>query len=114
MAKRAPRRETEVFSISFLDCITCGLGSVVLLLVLSDVRSPQAESEQKDLQAQMVKLKDEIIDITSQKEIVQEDLKSRQIQLSEQKMRVAQLQGDLSAIRGKFNSSKKEADADNE
>ena len=32
MGKRA-RRETEIFSISFLDCITCGLGSVVLLLV---------------------------------------------------------------------------------
>ena len=42
MGKRA-RRETEIFSISFLDCITCGLGSVVLLLVLSDVRSPESQ-----------------------------------------------------------------------
>ena len=34
MPRRMKRRETEIFSISFLDCITCGLGSVVLLLVL--------------------------------------------------------------------------------
>ena len=39
MARRLKRRETEIFSIAFLDCITCGLGSVVLLLVLSDVSS---------------------------------------------------------------------------
>jgi hypothetical protein len=114
MAKRAPRRETEVFSISFLDCITCGLGSVVLLLVLSDVRSPEAEQQQKDMQAQMVKLKDELIDITSQKEIIDQDLRARQIQLSEEKLRVARLQGDLTNIRGKYNASKKEADSVNE
>ena len=112
--KKRKRRETEIFSISFLDCITCGLGSVVLLLVLSDVRSPEAETQQEDLQAQMVKLKDELIDITSQREIIDQDLRNRRIQLSEEKLRVARLQGDLSAIRGKFNSSKKEADAVNE
>ena len=43
MPRRLKRRETEIFSISFLDCITCGLGSVVLLLVLSDMRSPEIE-----------------------------------------------------------------------
>ena len=37
------RRKTEVFSMSFLDCITCGLGSVVLLLVLSNIRAPSIE-----------------------------------------------------------------------
>jgi hypothetical protein len=114
MGKKRVRRETEIFSISFLDCITCGLGSVVLLLVLSDVRSPEAQEEQKDLQAQMVKLKDELIDIISQKEILDQDLRDRKIQLSEEKLRVARLQGDLSAIRGKFNASRKEADAVNE
>src|ERR1044071_7216641 len=102
MGKKRVRRETEIFSISFLDCITCGLGSVVLLLVLSDVRSPEAQQQQKDLQAQMVKLKDDLIDITSQREVIEKDLTARRMQLSEEKLRVARLQADLSNIRGKY------------
>jgi hypothetical protein len=114
MGKRAKRRETEVFSISFLDCITCGLGSVVLLLVLSDVRSPESQEKQKDLQAQMVKLKDELIDITAQRDELDQRLRDRKIQLSDEKLRVAKLQADLSKVRGQYNASKKEADAVNE
>ena len=29
------KRETEVFSLSFLDCICCGFGAVLLLFVLT-------------------------------------------------------------------------------
>ncbi len=47
MSKPSHRRETEVFSISFLDCITCGLGSVVLLLVLSKIRTPSIEQSEQ-------------------------------------------------------------------
>jgi hypothetical protein len=114
MRKKHTRRETEIFSISFLDCITCGLGSVVLLLVLSDVRTPDSKQEQKDLQAQMVKLKDDLIDISRQREEVEQELRGRRIELSDEKLRVARLQADLSNIRGKFSASKKEADAVNE
>ena len=114
MGRRNTRRETEIFSISFLDCITCGLGSVVLLLVLSDVRSPAAEQSQQDMKKQMVKLEDELVDITGQTDIINRDLKARQEQLSEVKERIARLQGDLSDVRGKFNASKKDADVANE
>lgn len=114
MARRTARRETEIFSISFLDCITCGLGSVVLLLVLSDVRSPAIEQSQNDLKAQLVKLQDELVDIAGQTDILNRDLKHRQEQLSEVKTRIARLQGDLSAVRGKYSASKQEADVTNE
>jgi hypothetical protein len=114
MARRVKRRETEIFSISFLDCITCGLGSVVLLLVLSDLRTPEIEQAQEDLQAQLLKLQDEVIDIEGQSDILNRDLKARQEQLSEEKLRVARLQGDLSNIRGKFRASKQEADVANQ
>ena len=50
MPRRHKRRETEIFSISFLDCITCGLGSVVLLLVLSNVRAPTTEQSTEEQQ----------------------------------------------------------------
>jgi hypothetical protein len=112
--RRLTRRETEIFSISFLDCITCGLGSVVLLLVLSDVRSPESQEVQEELQGQMVKLQDELVDIAGQSEILTRDLTSRQEQLSEEKAKIARLRGDLSELRGKYSASKKEADVTNE
>ena len=87
---------------------------MVLLLVLSDVRSPAAEESQRDMKAQLVKLEDELVDITGQTDIINRDLKSRQEQLSEVKERIARLQGDLSDVRGKFAASKKDADVANE
>jgi hypothetical protein len=114
MARRLKRRETEIFSISFLDCITCGLGSVVLLLVLSNMRSPEIEQSEEDLQEQLVKLQDELIEIQGQSDILNRDLKAKQVQLSDEKRRIARLQGDLSDIRGKYRASKQEADVANE
>src|SRR5690606_38076364 len=114
MARRLKRRETEIFSISFLDCITCGLGSVVLLLVLSNIRAPEIEQSQQDLQAQLLKLQDELIDIEGQSEILNRDLTAKQQQLAEEKLRIARLRGDLSDIRGRYSASKQEADVANQ
>ncbi len=114
MPRRLKRRETEIFSISFLDCITCGLGSVVLLLVLSNMRSPEIEQSQEDLQQQLLKLQDELIDIQGQSDILNRDLKAREVQLSDEKRRIARLQGDLSDVRGKYQASKREADVANQ
>ena len=114
MGRRVKRRETEIFSISFLDCITCGLGSVVLLLVLSDVRSPEAEKSREEAQAELVKLQDELVDITGESEVLNRDLKARQEQLSEEKTKIARLRGDLTDIRGQYAASRQEADVANE
>ena len=38
MARR--KRNIEAFSLSFLDCICCGFGAIVLLLVLSKIYEP--------------------------------------------------------------------------
>lgn len=114
MARRLKRRETEIFSISFLDCITCGLGSVVLLLVLSEVRTPESERSREDAEAQLVKLQEELVDIAGQSEILNRDLKARQEQLSVEQAKIARLRGDLSAIRGQYAASKQEADVANE
>lgn len=113
MGKRV-RRETEIFSISFLDCITCGLGSVVLLLVLSNIRAPSIEQSEEDLKQELLALQDELIEIEGQSDILNRDLKAKQEQLSENKQRIARLQGDLSDIKGKYQASKQEADVANQ
>ncbi|MBL9204080.1 MAG: hypothetical protein JNN01_03300 [Opitutaceae bacterium] len=35
MSRPRQRRETEVFSLSFLDCICCGFGAIILIFILS-------------------------------------------------------------------------------
>ena len=34
------RRYVEAYSLSFLDCICCGFGAIILLLVLSKIYEP--------------------------------------------------------------------------
>jgi hypothetical protein len=114
MARRLKRRETEIFSISFLDCITCGLGSVVLLLVLTEVRTPQDEQSQEQGEEQITQLEDRLIDIEQQRVTLNADLKSSREQLSEVRTRIARLQGDLSSVRGKYAASQKDSEAANE
>lgn len=113
MARRLIRRETEIFSISFLDCITCGLGSVVLLLVLTEMRTPQDQADADSAAAQITQLQDELIEISGQIDILNRELTAKQQQLSEEKLRIARLQGDLSDVRGKYAASKQEADVAN-
>ena len=48
------RREFEVFTLSFLDCICCGFGAIILLLVLTDVGQPIViERSERDLKGQI-------------------------------------------------------------
>jgi hypothetical protein len=114
MAQRHKRRETEIFSISFLDCITCGLGSVVLLLVLSSARTPASEKSQADEEQHMTQLQDDLMNIELQRDALNQQLEGRRVQLSDVKERIARLQGDLSSIRGKYSASRKDAEAAND
>jgi len=50
MTKR--RRNVDAFSLSFLDCICCGFGAIILLLVLSKIYEPMIiEKTQDDLES---------------------------------------------------------------
>ena len=58
------RRETEVFSLSFLDVICCGFGAIILLLVLTEFGRPvQIEVSRENMNQQLKKLQQELFDI---------------------------------------------------
>jgi hypothetical protein len=112
--KRRQRRTTEVFSMSFLDVISCGFGAIILLLVLNEVGEPmQLEQAKVDLDGQIRRLNDELYDIRGTSEVLERELKARVEQLSEEKRRVARLRGDLSNVEGEFKASKEEAETVN-
>jgi hypothetical protein len=108
------RRETEIFTLSFLDCICCGFGAVILLLVLSNAGEPPIlEHTRVSLNGQLAKLQKELYEIRGETEVFNRDLKGRAEQLSEEKARIARLEGELSAIKGQFQTSTREGSSKN-
>src|SRR5512134_261167 len=57
------RRKTEIFSLSFLDVIACGFGAVVLFYtILSAQAGVQREKRNDDLQAEVNRLEEEVLE----------------------------------------------------
>lgn len=108
MKKR--RRDIDIFSLSFLDCICCGFGAIILLFVLSKFAEPVVIEEIKEnMQAEIVRLEKELFEIRGDTRILNRDLTAKKEQLSKDKKKLARLQGDLSTIEGRFAASKDDA-----
>ena len=108
------RRDIEIFSLSFLDCICCGFGAIILLFVLSKFAEPVVIEEIKeDMQAEIVRLEEALFEIQGETRILNRELTSKQEQLSEEKEKLARLQGDISGIEGQFAASQDDAEVQN-
>ena len=115
MSRRSRGREFSVFSMSFLDTICCAFGAIILLFVLSKFGEPEAhEKAREDLKGQVLKLQQELYEVRGTTQVLDRELKSRKIVVSADELKLAQLRGDLSALRGKYESSKKDADVANQ
>ena len=108
------RRGLEIFSLSFLDCICCGFGALILLFVLSKFGAPVVMEEiREDLQGRILRLEQTLHELRGETEILNRQLKSQEDQLSEEKLRLARLQGDLSRVEGEFSASKQNSEVQN-
>ena len=108
------RREFEVFTLSFLDCICCGFGAIILLLVLTDIGQPIViERSEKDLKQQIDALQRQLFDLRGETDVLNRELQGRSKVLTTEQLKAAQLAGDLSKIKGEFNASKGEAQVTN-
>ncbi len=108
------RRDIEIFSLSFLDVICCGFGAIILLFVLSKFAAPVIIEElQEDLQSAIVRLEEEMHEIRGETAVLDRELRRKKEQLSEEKKKLARLQGDLSNIKGEFASSTQYAEVQN-
>lgn len=108
------RGQIEIFSLSFLDCISCGFGALILLLVLSKIAEPTIfEEYSEDMDSIVVKLQQELFDIRGETYVLNRDLLTKKQQVSEEKIKIARLQGDLSNIQGQFETSKDDESVQN-
>jgi ElaB/YqjD/DUF883 family membrane-anchored ribosome-binding protein len=109
---RRMRREAEAFSMSFLDCICCGFGAIILLLVVTEYGDPvRLATTKEDLQKQVEESMREMTEIRGTATVLERELRARIAQLSEEQKRLARLRGDLSDIEGKYKASNNEEDA---
>ena len=57
------RKNLNVFSLSFLDIITCGLGAIILLFVLVNAKSAaRRDTITADLRAEVDRIEDQVLD----------------------------------------------------
>jgi hypothetical protein len=107
---RKRKGELEIFTLSFLDCICCGFGAVILLLIMSDFGEPQAiEKSRQDLDGRLVRLERELNEIRGDTELLNRQLKGRVDLLQKEQVRQARLAGELTDIRGQYAASKTDA-----
>jgi hypothetical protein len=105
------RRNVEAFSLSFLDCICCGFGAIILLLVLSKIYEPVIiEKTQDDLESLIALLQQELFEIRGETAIINRELEDVQQQTSTTKLRLARLQGDLNKVRGQYAATQKDSE----
>ncbi|NOQ47120.1 MAG: VWA domain-containing protein, partial [Desulfobulbaceae bacterium] len=103
---RKQRRTITVFSLSFLDVVSCGFGAIILLLVISKISEPMViEKMSVDLTGLVAKLEQEIHEIRGETSVLNRELTATQTQLSEEGEKLARLQGELSIVEGQYRTS---------
>ncbi|HET7292692.1 MAG TPA: VWA domain-containing protein [Vicinamibacteria bacterium] len=101
------RRSLDPFSLSFLDCVCCGFGAIILLLTLTRMSEPRAiEEARTELQGRVARLERELFEIRGESDVIRRELRGRREQLSDERSAVARLQGDLSRLQGRFQASR--------
>ena len=108
------RRSVEVFSLSFLDCICCGFGAIILLLVLTEVGRPAVlEKSRKNLEGQARDLTEKRYAIRGETDELTRELEGSRVTLEQERQKLARLSGELSAIQGQYASSTQDASVSN-
>jgi len=108
------RHPVEVFSLSFLDCICCGFGAIILLLVLTEYGDPiQLQEQSIRLTGQVKQLEEQLHEIRGETALLNRELEGKEDLKQQALIRAQQLAGDLTNIKGQFSSSKKEASVTN-
>ena len=107
------RRETEPFSLSFLDVICCGFGAVILLLMITKTVQPQIiEQSTINWDGRIAALQAELFELRGETAIFNRELNAKQEQLSELTRKLAIARGTLSQLQGEYAAAQTDASSD--
>ena len=105
------RRETEVFSIAFLDVITCGFGAIILLLMISRPGVPLVLEQAPVPDAGLIRdLQEQLFTLHGEARVLNRDLTASREQLSQWDLRVAKLQSELASVDKRHSSAAQQAE----
>jgi hypothetical protein len=100
-----------VAGLSFLDCICCGFGAVILLLVIVKVHDPIFTEEQRvELISMIARLRAQIIDVEQETETIQSELAQAQSEADRLESDAADLAARLAVLRGSVDETRGEAE----
>ena len=102
------KRDTESFSLSYLDVMCCGFGAIILLLMITRVSESNNEALEVPsipLSGSVLELQKQLFEIRGETNILNRDLNAKHEQLSQYEERIARLRRELSSLQGRFNTT---------
>jgi hypothetical protein len=101
----ARRRSVEVFSLSFLDCICCGFGAVILFYTIISAQSGlDRQRTTSDQRAQVEQLEEKVLEGTRNLVILRNALNKTETETASAESRAAQLLAQLKSNRTQMSS----------
>lgn len=111
----ARRRELNVFSLSFLDIMSCGFGAVILVFIIIDHSSNVTEQEvNAELITEVQEIERDLQNRTRRLRALQEILQETEAESRRTEARAEQLQPALAALRGRLAELNDEASEDDD
>ena len=97
------KRRIGAFSLSFLDCICCGFGSIVLLLVLSKIYEPMVlDPGGQNLGELIATLRQELDEIRGETTVLNPELLSARQTAANAEMTIAELRRELDLVQRQY------------
>ncbi len=108
---RRRNRETDSFTVSFLDVASCGFGAMIILLMITKSQAPVTiEFAEVTPEASITELQEQLFAIRGETTILNRELNAKHEQLSSLTERIARLRRDLNDVEGRFNASNQLSD----
>lgn len=113
MARRRARRAPPEGSLSFLDVICCGFGSIILLLMITKTVQPQIiEASTVNLEGKLAAMQEQLFNIRGETTVLNRDLNAKQEQVSDYEKRIAILRGQMASAKSRFDSLRVDTSTD--
>ena len=104
---RKERKSIDVFSLSFLDVVSCGFGAIILLLVLSRVSEPLVrEKISRDLKGEVRQLEQQLVEIRDNAKSAKSELAVSMRQLASRRQELVRQQQEIAALKARYRASR--------
>ncbi len=110
MKRRKP--PIEIFSMSFLDIISCAFGAVILLFVLSKQAEPMViEGIRENLDGVIAELQRTIFELRGEVTVLNREKNAKRVELKRDESELDGLNKELQAVRGQYAASEQTLEA---